>query len=107
VIPNYGKVGNDTNAFGRYFFAQRCGRECTLSWLAHVICRFSVPLRCKARIAKNHELLQLNRDNSQWLERHSRLERELAQARQAAQVQQPEVDALRLIAVEHRTVQVR
>ena len=32
--------------------------------------------------SKNHELLQLNRDNGQWLERHTRLEQELAQVRQ-------------------------
>ena len=57
--------------------------------------------------SKNHELLQLNRDNGQWLERHTRLEQELAQVRQAAAGQQGELDALRLTAVEHQALQVR
>lgn len=57
--------------------------------------------------AKNHDLLQLNRDNGQWLERHSRLERELAQTRQAADAQQKELDALRLTAAEHRALYAR
>ena len=57
--------------------------------------------------SKNHELLQLNRDNGQWLERHSRLERELAQIRQAADVQQKELDALRLTAAEYQALQAR
>lgn len=34
--------------------------------------------------AQSHELAQLNRDKGQWLARHGRLERELAQMRQAA-----------------------
>ena len=57
--------------------------------------------------SKNHELLQLNRDNGQWLGRHTRLEQELAQVRQAAAGQQGELDALRLTAVEHQALQVR
>ncbi len=57
--------------------------------------------------SKNHELLQLNRDNGQWLERHTRLEQELAQVRQAAAGQQGELDALRLTAAEHQALQVR
>ena len=57
--------------------------------------------------AKNHELLQLNRDNSQWLERHGRLERELADTRRNFEGQQQELDALRLTAVEHRALQER
>ena len=57
--------------------------------------------------AKNHELIQLNRDNGQWLERHSRLERELAQVRQAADDQHKELDALRLTAAEHQALQTR
>lgn len=57
--------------------------------------------------AKNHELLQLNRDNGQWLEHHTRLERELAQVRQSGDIQQKELDALRLTAVEHRALQTR
>ena len=57
--------------------------------------------------SKNHELLQLNRDNGQWLERHTRLEQELVQVRQAAASQQAELDALRLTAAEHQALQVR
>ncbi|MDZ3799173.1 MAG: DNA-binding protein [Xanthomonadales bacterium] len=57
--------------------------------------------------SKNHELLQLNRDNGQWLERHTRLEHELVQVRQAAASQQAELDALRLTAAEHQALQVR
>ena len=57
--------------------------------------------------SKNHELLHLNRDNGQWLERHTRLEQELAQVRQAAAGQQGELGALRLTAVEHQALQVR
>ncbi|RDZ28554.1 MULTISPECIES: DNA-binding protein [Lysobacteraceae] len=57
--------------------------------------------------AKNHELLQLNRDNSQWLERHGRMERELADARRGIEAQQKELDALRLTAAEHQALQTR
>ena len=57
--------------------------------------------------AKNHDLMQLNRDNGQWLERHTRLERELAQACQRADAQQRERDALRLAATEYQARQVR
>lgn len=55
--------------------------------------------------SKNHELLQLNRENGQWLERHSRLERDLAQTRQAHEGQQAELDALRMTAAEHQALQ--
>ncbi|MCM2523598.1 MULTISPECIES: DNA-binding protein [Stenotrophomonas] len=61
----------------------------------------------EALTAKNHELLQLNRDNGQWLERHGRLERELAQAKHTAEAQQRELDALRLTATEHQALQTR
>lgn len=57
--------------------------------------------------AKNHELLQLNRDNGQWLERHGRLERELAQARQNTEGHLRELEALRLTAAEHEALQGR
>ncbi|CAD7716496.1 hypothetical protein LMG31886_20890 [Xanthomonas hydrangeae] len=57
--------------------------------------------------AKNHDLMQLNRDNGQWLERHTRLEQELTQARQRADAQQRERDALRLTVAEHQGLQVR
>lgn len=57
--------------------------------------------------SKNHDLLQLNRDNGQWLERHTRLEQELAQVRQTAAGQQAELDALRLTAAEHQALKVR
>ncbi|MFA4069039.1 hypothetical protein P2C71_09065, partial [Xanthomonas perforans] len=61
----------------------------------------------EALTAKNHDLMQLNRENGQWLERQTRLERELAQARQRADAQQRERDALRLAAAEHQALQVR
>jgi len=61
----------------------------------------------EALTAKNHELVQLNRDNGQWLERHSRLERELAQVRQAADDQRKELDALRLTAAEYQALLAR
>ena len=75
----------------------------------HQIQELQVALRQANEVltAKNHELLQLNRDNSQWLERHGRLERELAQIRQAAEAQQQELDALRLTAAEHQALQAR
>lgn len=57
--------------------------------------------------AKNHELMQLNRDNVQWLERHGRLERELAQVRQASEALRPELDALRQTAAEHQALKKR
>ena len=60
-----------------------------------------------ALTAKNHELLQLNRDNSQWLERHGRLERELAEVRQVAETQREELSALRVTAAEHRDLRTR
>ena len=56
---------------------------------------------------KNQELLLLNRDNGQWLERQGRLEREVSLTRQAHEAQQAELDALRLTASEHRALQVR
>ncbi len=61
----------------------------------------------EALTVKNHELVQLNRDNGQWLERHSRLEWELAQVRQAADDQRKELDALRLTAAEHQALKTR
>lgn len=57
--------------------------------------------------AKNHDLVQLNRESGQWLERHTRLEREVAQLRQTIQTQQGELDTLRLTAAEHQALQVR
>ncbi len=75
----------------------------------HQVQELQVALRQanEALTAKNHELVQLNRDNGQWLERHSRLERELAQVRQAANDQLKELDALRLTAAEHQALQMR
>ena len=75
----------------------------------HQVQELQVALRQanEALTAKNHELLQLNRDNGQWLERHNRLERELTQVRQAAEAQQQELDALRLVAAEHHALQAR
>ena len=75
----------------------------------HQVQELQVALRQanEALTAKNHELVQLNRDNGQWLERHTRLERELAQMRQAADEQRKELDALRLTAAEHQALQTR
>ncbi|WP_312707756.1 DNA-binding protein [Stenotrophomonas sp.] len=72
----------------------------------HQVQELQVALRQanEALTAKNHELVQLNRDNGQWLERHSRLERELAQVRQAADDQRKELDALRLTAAEYQAL---
>ncbi|MCC4603386.1 DNA-binding protein [Xanthomonas campestris] len=76
---------------------------------AHQVQELQVALRQanEALTAKNHDLMQLNRENGQWLERQTRLERELAQARQQADAQQRERDALRLTAAEHQALQVR
>ncbi|XXN10366.1 integrase [Xanthomonas campestris pv. incanae] len=76
---------------------------------AHQVQELQVALRQanEALTAKNHDLMQLNRDNGQWLERHTRLERELAQACQRADAQQRERDALRLAATEYQALQVR
>ncbi|WP_312315819.1 DNA-binding protein [Stenotrophomonas sp.] len=57
--------------------------------------------------AKNQELLVLNRDNGQWLERHGRIERELAQLRQAHEGQHSEVVALRQTATDYLALQER
>ncbi|AMJ55199.1 transposase [Stenotrophomonas maltophilia] len=75
----------------------------------HQVQELQVALRQanEALTAKNHELVQLNRDNGQWLERHSRLERELAQVRQAADDQRKELDALRLTAAEYQALLAR
>ena len=75
----------------------------------HQVQELQVALRQanEALTGKNHELVQLNRDNGQWLERHGRLERELAQVRQAADEQRKELDALRLTAAEYRALQAR
>ncbi len=61
----------------------------------------------EALASKNQELLQLNRDNSQWLERHTRLERELQQLKQLHEGQQSELDSLRQTAADHQSLQQR
>jgi len=75
----------------------------------HQVQELQVALRQanEALTAKNHDLVQLNRENGQWLERHTRLEREVAQLRQTIQTQQDELDALRLTAAEYQALQVR
>lgn len=75
----------------------------------HQVQELQVALRQanEALTTKNHELLQLNRDNGQWLERHGRLERELAEARRGIEGQQKELDVLRLTAAEHQALQAR
>lgn len=75
----------------------------------HQVQELQVTLRQanEALTAKNHDLVQLNRENGQWLERHTRLEKEVAQLRQTIQTQQGDLDTLRLTAVEHQALQVR
>ena len=60
-----------------------------------------------ALTGKNHELLQLSRDNGQLLERHGRLERELAEVRQAMELKRQELDILTSAAAEHRDEEAR
>lgn len=75
----------------------------------HQVQELQVSLRQanEALTAKNHDLVHLNRENGQWLERHTRLEKEVAQLRQTIQTQQGELDALRLAAAEYQALQVR
>lgn len=75
----------------------------------HQVQELQVALRQsnEALTVKNHDLVQLNRENGQWLERHTRLEREVAQLRQTVQTQQGELDTLRLTATEFQALQVR
>ena len=75
----------------------------------HQVQELQVALRQanEALTTKNHELLRLNRDNSQWLERHGRLERELGEVRRGIEAHQNELDALRLTAAEHQALQGR
>lgn len=84
-------------------------REQELRRHEHQVQELQVALRQANEVltTKNHELVQLNRDNGQWLERHTRLDRELAQVRQAADDQRKELDALRLTAAEYQALQVR
>ncbi|AOX60754.1 MULTISPECIES: DNA-binding protein [Lysobacteraceae] len=75
----------------------------------HQVQELQVALRQanEALTSKNHDLVQLNRENGQWLARHTRLESELVQTRQAAHAQQCELDALRLTAAELHGLQAR
>ncbi|MGH8420769.1 MAG: DNA-binding protein [Pseudomonas fluorescens] len=75
----------------------------------HQVQELQVALRQanEALTAKNHDLVQLNRENGQWLERHTLLERELAQVRHTVKAQRGELDTLRLTAAEHQALQVR
>lgn len=57
--------------------------------------------------AKNHELLQLNRDAGRLLELNGRLEQDLRQAREDATGQQQALDGLKLLAAEHTALQTR
>jgi chromosome segregation ATPase len=96
-------------ALEHYRTSMKEQREQELRRHEHQVQELQVALRQanEALTVKNHELVQLNRDNGQWLERHSRLERELAQMRQATEGQQEEVDKLRLTAAEHRALEAR
>ena len=60
-----------------------------------------------ALTAKNHELLQLNRDSGRLLELNGRLEQDLRQAREDTGRRQQELDGLRLMAAEHTALQER
>lgn len=75
----------------------------------HQVQELQVALRQanEALTVKNHDLVKLNRENGQWLERHTRLEKEVAQMRQTVQTQQSELDTLRLTAAEYQALQVR
>jgi hypothetical protein len=57
--------------------------------------------------AKNHELLQLNRDNVRLLELNGRLDQDVRKGRADAEGQQQELDALRLTAAEYTVLQAR
>lgn len=57
--------------------------------------------------AKNHELLQLNRDNVRFLELNGRLDQDVRKARADAEGQQRDLDALQLTAAEHTVLQAR
>lgn len=96
-------------ALEHYRTSMKEQREQELRRHEHQVQELQVALRQanEALAAKNHELVQLNRDNGQWLERHSRLERELTQMRQATDDQQKELDVLRLMAAEYRALEVR
>ncbi len=54
----------------------------------------------EALTAKNHELLQLNRDNGRLTEHHARLDKELHQARSATRAAQEEVATLKPVVTE-------
>ncbi|MFA1721298.1 DNA-binding protein [Xanthomonas campestris] len=75
----------------------------------HQVQELQVALRQanEALTTKNHDVVQLNRENGQWLERHTRLERELAQVCQTVETQQDQLDTLRLTAAEYQALQVR
>lgn len=56
---------------------------------------------------KNHELLQLSRDNGQWLERYGSVERELVEIRRDMGLKREELETLRSAAAEHRNVEAQ
>lgn len=57
--------------------------------------------------AKNHEILQLTRDNVRWLELNGRQEQDLKSVHSKVELQQAELDALRLTATEYSALQAR
>ncbi|WP_027492049.1 DNA-binding protein [Rhodanobacter sp. OR444] len=68
----------------------------------HQIQELQVALRQanEALTGKNHELLQLNRDNGRLTEHHARLDKELQQARSAMRTVQDEVATLKPVVAE-------
>ena len=96
-------------ALGHYRTSVKDQREQEQRRHEHQVQELQVALRQvnEALTAKNHDLVQLDRENGQWLERHTRLEKEVAQLRQTIQAQQGELDTLRLTAAEYQALQVR
>ncbi|WP_334180359.1 DNA-binding protein [Pseudoxanthomonas sp.] len=103
------KHAHAREALEHYRTSTKEQREQELRRHEHQVQELQVALRQanEALGAKNQELLVLNRDNGQWLERHGRIERELAQLRQAHEGQHSEVVALRQTATDHLALQER
>ncbi|HGM7304078.1 TPA: DNA-binding protein [Stenotrophomonas maltophilia] len=103
------KHAHAREALEHYRTSTKEQREQELRRHEHQVQELQVALRQanEALGAKNQELLVLNRDNGQWLERHGRIERELAQLRQAHEGQHSEVVALRQTATDYLALQER
>lgn len=103
------KHAHAREALEHYRASTKEQREQELRRHEHQIQELQVALRQanEALGAKNQELLVLNRDNGQWLERHGRIERELVQLRQVHEGQHSEIVALRQTATDHMALQER